>query len=408
MYGANSDSEKVRNHIVDLLIGNEIKGIKPKNPTEISKILGISRDTIYRYRNEAIRLNEIKLDSSGKPQVNKEMLEKAQFEQFKKNHKIVDDPIIQTWIESMETMGHTGKGNKSVSAHVHNIQKVCNYLKINPIQLTIDLDTSIEYASAYFRMLKSGEIPRKTLRANSNVDTAFYGIRMSIRHFMQYNKRNRIVIPRGDKSVLSGRILNHGNYSDIKLSSDEIQKAEEFIIEKYGLDSDLYRFFFVGLESCARKEALFTMSLEWTEDDETFFMIAVETKTEHLNGGKYDKFIQRKKTQESLRLAKKKGYSKLWDESQRKEKYYRQMCNMLRDVYTHLGKTHHYFKEEPFHSLRHIGAHYWLEKTNYNHGFVAEIGGWTTIDELKKSYGKIPPNIIMKQLKKAREGLNQI
>lgn len=45
--------------------------------------------------------------------------------------------------------------------------------------------------------------------------------------------------------------------------------------------------------------------------------------------------------------------------------------------------------------MRHIGAHYWLEKKDYNYGIVSEIGGWNTIDELKKSYGQIPPERIL-------------
>ncbi len=50
-------------------------------------------------------------------------------------------------------------------------------------------------------------------------------------------------------------------------------------------------------------------------------------------------------------------------------------------------------------TLRHLGAHYWLAKTNYNYGIIAEIGGWHTIDELKKSYGQIPPEKILEIIK---------
>jgi len=48
-----------------------------------------------------------------------------------------------------------------------------------------------------------------------------------------------------------------------------------------------------------------------------------------------------------------------------------------------------------FNTLRHIDAHCWLAKTNYNYGVIAEVGGWHTIDELKKSYGQIPPEKIL-------------
>ena len=45
---------------------------------------------------------------------------------------------------------------------------------------------------------------------------------------------------------------------------------------------------------------------------------------------------------------------------------------------------------------RPVGAHYWLSKTNYNYGIITEVGGWYTIDELKKSYEQIPPEKILK------------
>ena len=40
-------------------------------------------------------------------------------------------------------------------------------------------------------------------------------------------------------------------------------------------------------------------------------------------------------------------------------------------------------------------SEYWLAKTDYNYGIIAEVGGWHTIDELKKSYGQIPPEKIL-------------
>ena len=108
-----------------------------------------------------------------------------------------------------------------------------------------------------------------------------------------------------------------------------------------------------------------------------------------------------------MRDAKAKGYSRLWDTKKAKDTHYKNMRDALRKVYTHLGKTEHYYFEEPFHSLRHIGAHYWLERTEYNHSFVAEIGGWKTIDELQVSYGKIPPSVVIKKIKSANSEINE-
>jgi hypothetical protein len=70
------------------------------------------------------------------------------------------------------------------------------------------------------------------------------------------------------------------------------------------------------------------------------------------------------------------------------------ISDQLKQIYSHLGKNS-YFQDRPSHALRHIGAHYWLSKTDYNFGLIAEVGGWNTIDELKKSYGQIPPEKIL-------------
>lgn len=70
------------------------------------------------------------------------------------------------------------------------------------------------------------------------------------------------------------------------------------------------------------------------------------------------------------------------------------MHSSLRSVYKHVGKHTEYFQKHPIHALRHIGAHYWLSRTGYNFELIAEIGGWNTMDELKKSYDQTPPEII--------------
>jgi len=311
-------------------------------------------------------------------------------------------------------MGHGGNGVSAMNAHIQGIQKVCNELKIQPIQLTIDFRTSEAYAQSYFDGLIEGTIKRQSKRVKSSAKGAFYQIRMAIRHLMQYNTRNPLTIPRGYNGVLSGRIIGHGNYADIQLTDDEIKQAEYYIIEKWGLDSDIYRMFMVGIESCARKEALFGMTLDYSVDidadnEKTFFMTVIETKTSHIKEGKWDKFIQRSNTQKSIEMAKSKGYSKLWnDKEDVKYKAYNRLSEQLKEIYKHLDKTQHYFYEHAFHSLRHIGAHYWLRKTNYNYGFVAMIGGWNVIDELKKSYGEMPPAIMLKLAKSARKGLDEL
>lgn len=410
-YGRDSDKDSIRKHIVELRTGNPSKGIDPVNVTDIAKKLGITRETVYQYLKTAKANNEVTSNEDGKIEVNKHLVDAKNFKAFTDAHPITEDENVKSWISAMRTMGHTGQGVKSAKAHIQGIQKLCNYLKITPIQLTIDFQTSEKYAQSYYDGLVDGTIPRVSLRQKSSPLGAFYSVRMGLRHFMQYNGRHAISIPRGYNGVLSGRIIGHGNYADIDMSDDEILIVEKYIIDKWGLDSDIYRVFFVGLESCARKEALLTMLLEWTEDTDedgevTYFMQAIESKTEHIMEGKMDKFIQRSKTQESLRLAKRRGLKHLWDsENIPKTRNFDTLTAQLKEIYKMLGKTSHYWYEEAFHSLRHCGAHYHLRATDYNYGYVAVIGGWTVIDECKKSYGKMPPSVLMRLMKKSRRGV---
>jgi len=93
----------------------------------------------------------------------------------------------------------------------------------------------------------------------------------------------------------------------------------------------------------------------------------------------------------SIDLLRSQGVNKIYKSNCSKYKFQIEIAKKLSNIYLHLGKNSEYFFHHPTHVLRHIGAHYWLSKTNYNYGIISEVGGWHTIDELKKSYGQIPP-----------------
>jgi len=58
---------------------------------------------------------------------------------------------------------------------------------------------------------------------------------------------------------MSQKVPGHGKYADIRFTDEEFSKADSFIKEKWGLDSDIYRWFWIGVESCSRFNALYTM-----------------------------------------------------------------------------------------------------------------------------------------------------
>jgi hypothetical protein len=67
--------------------------------------------------------------------------------------------------------------------------------------------------------------------------------------------------------------------------------------------------------------------------------------------------------------------------------------NILRHCYEHVNvkeqKYYTFFFDRPIHSLRHVFAHYWLEKSGYNYNLVADLGHWHNLELLKGSYGKM-------------------
>jgi len=200
---------------------------------------------------------------------------------------------------------------------------------------------------------------------------------------------------------MSQRVVNHGQYADVRLSEKELNMADSFIKERWGLDSDVYRWFWIGIESCARFDALYNMSLDYEQHtnpktgNTTYIMTAHESKTESLRGGKWYKYITRADTQKSIDLLKSRDGTKIHEWSGGKYLFKRQISKSIGLVFQHIGKTNQYFLHHPTHALRHIGAQYWLAKKDFNYGLVSEIGGWHTIDELKKSYGMIPPEKIL-------------
>ncbi len=229
------------------------------------------------------------------------------------------------------------------------------------------------------------------------MNTTVYAKVQAIRDFCSFYD---VTWRKGVTGIMSQKTPHHGKYADVRLTDEELENADNFIKEKWGLDSDVYRWFWIGIESCARFSALYNMKNKFTKFETKSKKIIVlmsvfESKTEDIRGGKWTKFITRPETQKSLELIKSRNCNRIYESNLSKFPFKKEMYQKLLEIYRYLGKTEAYFQHHPSHVLRHIGAHYWLSKTNYNYGIIAEVGGWYTIDELKKSYGQIPPEKIL-------------
>jgi len=403
LYGKKVLAGDFAKYVTKRLLGDPAHGVEPMSQVDIMRELGFKdKKSIAEIKKLAMDMKLLEIDEKGNAILPTRSA--FTFKQFSKKYPITSEPLVKSWIYAMKFKGHTGKGRKSSSNFVLKIQQVCNELKISPVQLTIDLKTTEDYAQAMFEKIENGEYKtNSSKRTNASVQDKWYQYRMAIRSF---SIQSGVSMPKNHGGILNGKTLGHGLYADLSITDEQIEEAERYIIKKHGLDSDIFRIFAFAMESGARKEALLLCDLEWTEetegDETTFFMKVFESKTEHIDAGIVDKFISRKKTQESLRLAKAKGYSKLWDSKNiSHQKFYNYLCIELKDVWNHLGLTSHYWTEKPVHALRHIASHYWLVLTDYDYVFCAEIIG-ISVQEFIKSYGKMPANIKFKKMKDAR------
>jgi len=396
-------------------IGNPKKHVRGKNITELLKLTGKkSRQTIYDYLDRGIELgiDGIAKDSKSGHYQRVEFTPVEKFETFCKTHPITQDPLVDDWIKhGLANAGFSGTGVVASKEHIKAVEKLCNFCKVTPLQLIQEKEVTGKLLEKYLDALRDGTIPRRNNRVNSSAENAFKPIRMGVRHFVQFHG---IALRKGEGGIWNAKVTGHGNYSDIRLTKEQFVLMDDYLLKHGGIDSDLYRLVWVGIESCARKEALLNIPLNWSVDNTdpnnvTFFLQAIEKKTKHIKGGKQVKHITRKRTQQSLEFLKDRNTSNLiWEEEVSKTKKYTDLLLELKKLWKAIGCVDHYFFEHSVHSLRHIGAHYWLDATDYDYDYVADIGGWTTTTELKKSYGEIPPEVVARKMKKFRTKITNV
>ncbi|MDE1729077.1 MAG: hypothetical protein KGH81_07880, partial [Thaumarchaeota archaeon] len=79
-------------------------------------------------------------------------------------------------------------------------------------------------------------------------------------------------------------------------------------------------------------------------------------------------------------VKKRDGCKYLFGDSQEElNKIYKELPQIFEEIYRQAGIKEEYFYLKQVHVLRHVGAHYWLNRTKYNHAIVARIGGWKSV-----------------------------
>lgn len=391
--GRRTSEEQVTQEITNLLYGNGVRPY-PLSVSETAKLLGVTRGTVYNYLR---RMQSVEKSQTGHfklPRIPKE----KQFRNFNKRHKITSEPLVAEWMEDLTTR-RGGEPIKTWKSRIRSLEIVCNTCRIHPSDLLVS-QRNTEKILRQFAQLgrEEKDVRAVTGRKRNGIKYLVYNKVQAVRDFCGFYGLNW---RKGVGGIMSQKVICHGQYADIRLSEKELEKADLFIKELWGLDSDVYRWFWIGIESCARFDALYNMPLDYEPHRNpktgktTYIMTAYETKTEELRGGKWYKYITRSDTQKSIDLLRSRGGTRIHEWSRSKFAYKKIISKSLSLVFSHIGKANQYFLYHPTHALRHIGAQYWLAKKNFNYGLVSEIGGWHTIDELKKSYGMIPPEKIL-------------
>jgi hypothetical protein len=235
----------------------------PVSITETTKLLGVSRDTIYRYIKKMKGDKVIKRIPSGKLVLPKEIPE-SKFHRFNSFNPIKSDKLVSDWIDDLLTR----KGGEAVvswRARVSAVESVCNTCNILPKNLIVSEKNTETILRQYIKMYRQGNaIMEMHFAKNSDdIKSVTYRRVQGIRDFCRFHGMSW---PRGTNGIMSQKIPNHAKYSDIRLTNEELEMADDYIKKTWGLDSDIYRWFWIGIESCARFNALYNMNLDFTKN----------------------------------------------------------------------------------------------------------------------------------------------
>jgi len=394
LYGKKATTEDIALEIQNLLYAKSNRPY-PLKPAEIAKSLGLCNKTVYNYISKLSKSGKVIRLKSGRFFLPRS--DEQEFREFNKHHGITSDPLVSEWMDDLITR-RQGLPLKSWKTRLRSFEIVCNTCKVTPYDFTISNKKTEKIMRSFAKCFQNGTIVQSNLRSKpKGMNQTLYPKVQAVRDFCSFYD---ITWKKGVSGVMSQKVLGHGKYADIRFTDEEFIAADKFIQEKWGLDSDIYRWFWIGVESCARFGALYNMENDYTihkssSGKSVYVMTAHESKTDHIRGGRWTKYITREDTQKSIDLLRARGITKIYESNDSKHKFQNEINEKLSQIYKHLGRNTNYFLQHATHVLRHIGAHYWLSKTNYNYGIISEVGGWNTIDELKKSYGQIPPEKIL-------------
>ena len=391
-----------------------------KSGSAISKILEKDSDTIGKYKKIIEAFGA--LDESA---IVKEREEQAEFRN-EETAEMLTRPEIKAWYVTLIENGKNRGVTKTFAACLNRVSKI---LKISPVtlcqhELSDGNKTSREQLLAINKLMF-------VVKEQVNSESSFYAVRMAVRSWLQFSG---VTLPRGNlcPSNLHGKIIStHGAASNIRATPQEIEQVRKMISDtKSKLPypnrrNDTLMYFEFGIETGARHMTIITaLTGKYDATDKTIevierklFHIGKDTQTRRIFCPELIALIEAKiaaggkciigSPNEYMPFSE-MGKRSSDDLHQTKEqaKNAKEIGDNLKAVYQQVGGNlgKDYFARKPFHSLRHIAAQVWLDKSDYDYGFVAMLLDWKTIDELKTSYGGISPERFARKYNKYIQG----
>jgi len=318
------------------------------SPSQLARELGVERTTIFR-RIQALKAAGL-LD---------EIHAHVDYQRFSKTPAWMDAfPTVKLWADNMK-FRDVRKWKEQLAA----VKRFCDVLAITPDEIS----------PSSFRQLV---MDRAMVWWGEQKEGSKHGYRLAIRNYLMSRGFN---IPRGmGKSIgLSGEKGNISKYAHIKLSDEEIEKVAHEIPSK--IHRSLFR---IGVLTCSRTSELVSFKpIAITESDGIATVAFFDKKNN-------------KRRVKRLPTSLLEDYAEFWKGGYRLPNGPVEFRDDLRAAYRKIGLTEEYFYDHPIHTLRHVGAHYWLRRTNYSHSIVAKIGGWDSATILSEIYGDIPESVI--------------
>jgi len=399
--------------VAKLTVGNINQNIPPLIEKRIALTLGFKNiASIQKLKALAKELNFFKELNQPK-QTRSDYIVSQDLKDFVAQHE-----EVKAWVKLMNRRAKGGKPFGGTWKMVRKFRNVCETLKMNPVQWITGssrqeiLDHSEEcmnnYVDMYFKKEAKIQYKKNWVASDHTRLQVSYNHAEGVNDFM---RTNGFAFQEGMGGVMSRSITAfHGNYSDTKFKDwKQYQDMKNYLADKFSLESDIFRWFSVGVEALPRAGAIKSMKNnfeEFTANKNHYYIMKVfESKTSQYKKGIWEKYIRDKDTKESINFAAKKSDFVIIDRNiqfpnkiiyPELRKLYEEFNIKTKERVSGKPETQYHITHTS-HVLRHCGAQLWLKLTNWDIAFVASMG-WKKSDELIDSYGEMPAEMKFEKL----------